>query len=455
MRDVHGVLDVLDGSGTAGRSAMLGCLALVAAGCGNADNDAGGGDDAGVDADFSGADVGAGDTAGSADSGASKDAGAPPWKPKEGAKIGELKFGAPTLWAQPLKDYLELGNKHATGGKFLQGVQDLAVWQGRMYLGYGDANINLGSKQQLTIRYFDKWDSTATTDEFKHGEEQIDRFRHLGDELWIPGIDATEDAWLGNVYRRTKDKPWVQHRTVQEGVHVHDVARFQGDVYAVGSGSKPEQWKAGAIYAQLWRSKDNGGTWESADKEWNEDKGDARFTNLVATGTKLFAFGYKVNNQGKIYNVPNKVWDGKKAEFLGPGHPLRLALVAYAWPLTDAAAIVMGRALLEGNKAPFKAWLLTAGGAKLLDLFKDETVVDVFRDGKTGEIVVLSHDGNKPGVDFGSFEGKWRVRLTTDLQKFTEIASFHASLQLQCVAFWNGALFFGTEHGDVYRATGH
>ena len=381
----------------------------------------------------------------------------PNWQPNESAKIGALKFGPPLLWASPLKDYHALGDKTAVNGAYLRGIHDLAVFLDRLYVGYGDANINLGSKQQLAIRYFGAWNSAATTDEFKHDEEQIDRFRLLGDELWIAGVDATEDGWLGNVYRHAKDKPWVKLRTVQEGVHVHDIARFQGDLYAVGSGSKQAEWANSDIYAHLWRSKDDGATWQDADKEWNEGKGDARFTNLVPAGGKLLTFGYKTKQQGNqsvIASVPNKAWDGKTAAFLGPEHPLRLAWIVRSWSLTDASGLVVGRDLLQGSDAPLVAWLVTANTAKPLDAWKDETVIDMFHNAATGEFIVLSHDGAKPGIDFGGFQGKWHVRVTSDFVKFADATSFHASLRLDCLAFWHGALFFGTEFGDVYRATG-
>jgi len=376
------------------------------------------------------------------------------WKPHEDAKVSELKFEAPTTWAQPLKDYHKVGFDKAPNGKFLQGVQDLAIYLDRMYIGYGDANINLGSKSQLAVRYFKSWKSPDTVDEFKHDEEQIDRFRHLGDELWVAGIDATEDGWLGNVYRRTKKDGWKKFRTVGSGVHVHDVARLGADLYAVGSGNTPEGWKEGDIYGFLWRSKDNGKTFEPAAKVWNEGKGDARWTNLLPAGPRLYIFGYKLNNQGKIYNVPNQIWNGKETTNFPPGHALQLALVVNVWPTTDKSGIAIGRDLLKGNNPPMTTWLVTEKGAKAIETFAKETVVDVFKRPKTGEFIFLSRDGEiAPGPAEGT-NVKWHVRTTGDLVAFKEVLTFDATTHVQSVAYWHGAIFLGTSLGQVYRSRG-
>ena len=439
-------------------STLLLLAILPLSGCSEGDGD--GGKDAAADAPevvTPSTDTGAAGTDSS--SGASVDIGSaavdagPACTPKEG-KIAALKFSAPTEWSEPLKDYHKVGFSKAPSGKFLQGVQDLAVFLDRLYIGYGDANINLGSKQQLTVRYFDKCGSTQTVDEFKHDEEQIDRFRHLGDELWIAGIDATEDGWLGNVYRREKDQGWVKHRTVGSGVHVHDVARFGGDVYAVGSGNTPDGWKEGDIYGWLWRSSDNGKTFIPVDKEWNLGKGDSRFVHLVPAGPRLYVFGYKIDLKGQLSSVPNKVWDGKTATFLAPDHPLHLRFIRQSWPVSESAGVVTGQNLLEGNGAPMRTWLLTAKTATVIKDLADRVVVDVFKRADTAEFILLTRPGASPASPSNGTVVKWKVTLTTDFKSFTDVMSFDATVNIESLAFWQGGLYLGTSHGHVYRSMG-
>ena len=61
-------------------------------------------------------------------------------------RLAGRRCDAPAVWSQPLADYLAAGERVAAGRPFLRGVQDLAVFQRRLLVGYGDANINLGQR---------------------------------------------------------------------------------------------------------------------------------------------------------------------------------------------------------------------------------------------------------------------------------------------------------------------
>lgn len=121
--------------------------------------------------------------------------------------LSTLRCGAPALWAEPLRDYLAVGERQTMGGAFLRAVQDLAVYDDRLYLGYGDANINLGRATPIEVRSFRDDGAAEAAAEFRSDEEQLEQYRELDGDLWIAGVDATEDAWLGNVYWRPRATP--------------------------------------------------------------------------------------------------------------------------------------------------------------------------------------------------------------------------------------------------------
>jgi hypothetical protein len=143
------------------------------------------------------------------------------------ARLAGRTCGALGEWATPLTDYIAAGEAAVANGRFMRGVHDLAVFEDRLYVGYGDADVNLGRVIPIEVRAFRSDDDPTATAETATAEEQVEQFRALDDGLWIAGVDATEDAWLGNVYRRTAG-PWVKLRTVGNGVHVHDVAAWGG-----------------------------------------------------------------------------------------------------------------------------------------------------------------------------------------------------------------------------------
>ncbi len=120
------------------------------------------------------------------------------------ATLAGLRCGAPSPWAEPIADYLAVGERQTMGGDFLRAVQDLHVYEDRLYLGYGDANVNLGRATPIEVRAFADDARPEAASEFRTDEEQIERYRELDGDLWIPGVDATEDAWLGNVYWRAR-----------------------------------------------------------------------------------------------------------------------------------------------------------------------------------------------------------------------------------------------------------
>ena len=62
-------------------------------------------------------------------------------------------FQAAEPWAEPLGDYLERGKRSCPDG-FNRAITALALFEGRLWLGYGDATRNLGTPALIEFRYF-------------------------------------------------------------------------------------------------------------------------------------------------------------------------------------------------------------------------------------------------------------------------------------------------------------
>jgi hypothetical protein len=124
---------------------------------------------------------------------------------------------------------------------------DLQAYEGRLYLGYGDAVVNTGPTDVLA---FD-----PATGEVAHEvtlpEEAISRYRVLDGQLVVPGVDAHDSA-DGYVYVRTAGQ-WRQ-RVIPQAVHVLDVAQ-RGDQLCVAVQDRTE---AAAVRC----SRDDGTTWD-------------------------------------------------------------------------------------------------------------------------------------------------------------------------------------------------
>jgi hypothetical protein len=367
--------------------------------------------------------------------------------------IADSSFGELSAWANPIDDYLQAGKAEVGSDDFLRGIQDLAVFEDRLYLSYGDANHNLGRIIPIGLRFFADPDDATASNEFDTDEEQIEQYRHLDGELWAAGVDATEDAWLGNVYVRGAGGTWTKHRTVQGGVHVHDVASFGGAHYAVGLGATEAEWGQGNIYAHFWRTKDGGASFEIVERAHNGGSGDARWVKLLSLGGELFAFGYTSNAEYKIDNLIGGHYDGSTWSLFAEGHPLRWFFAVGTDQVSGDRGIVRG-VDLKGDPLVHAVWTVDdAASATMVSALAEMTVVDVFHHPATDETLFLTYDGNDYKAGFTLSQWTVRVLVSRDLLQFDEKLSFTTQVAPQSIAYWRGALFYGNGDGQVLRAT--
>ncbi|MFO0625532.1 MAG: hypothetical protein U0325_07920 [Polyangiales bacterium] len=371
---------------------------------------------------------------------ASRDGGPP--------RLVGRRCDAPAVWSQPLADYLAAGERVAAGRAFLRGVQDLAVFQGRLFVGYGDANINLGRETPIEVRAFSDARPDGVAAEFRTDEEQIEQYRTLGDELWIAGVDATEDAWLGNVYGRVRGA-WTKHRTVGNGVHVHDIARWRGALWAVGSGGTPAEWNAGDIYGHLWRSDDDARSFTIAARHHNQGRGDARWIRLLPLRDAMLLFGYRTGAAAGNTTVVNQRWDGTAATALAADDPLRAMFVVETLARRDGGGLVRGAVTTGGRLAHRALRVDPEGRAAEIPALRGRQVLDAWEDPETRELLVLSADEDT----WGATPLQYAVRLdvTADLDGFTEVVSFVTDDPTRAVARWRDHIYLGRDDGALLR----
>ena len=270
--------------------------------------------------------------------------------PDAGLSVAAMTFGAPASWAKPIEDYIAAGYKKLAHYKFERSIHDLVVFEGRLYLGYGDATYNLGRVTPIEMRYFADPKATTVTKEFTTQEEHLEAYRILDGELVMAGIDATEDAWLGNVYVKPSGKAWFKSRTLKQGVHVHDCVTFGGAWYAVGSGATSTEWKASNIHSIMWKSADRGKTFKVHDRRSNQKVGDIRWTRLLPIGKTMWMFGYHSNNAGNPTELINATFDGTKRTDLAKTHELNNAWVFETHPISAKLGIARGVKILTVPK---------------------------------------------------------------------------------------------------------
>ena len=123
-------------------------------------------------------------TQGELDTGADSSEG---WVPPP--PISEHTFEAFALWASPIEDVVAAG-REAFGLDFSRAISDLCAHEDRLWIGYGDANVNLGGVVPITFRSFASADDSTVLVGATSGEEQVERFRRIDGGLWMPGVDS-------------------------------------------------------------------------------------------------------------------------------------------------------------------------------------------------------------------------------------------------------------------------
>ncbi|MBT2289687.1 hypothetical protein J7E73_11180 [Paenibacillus albidus] len=191
---------------------------------------------------------------------------------------------------------------------YARNVWDMQLFDGKIYLGHGNSSNNAPSSNAgpVPIYYWDPAQNKFSVQDVTYTnpatgrvttnvyvmDEQIDSFKVLNGELYIPGHDSRVPGWAyGNFYRLNGDH-WDQYMNIPGGIHVYDMAYYKGKLYAaLGATAGP------LIYV----SSDQGSSWAKFDSV--SQFGIMRAYNLFELGDKLFASSATA---GKTQGIPNE-----------------------------------------------------------------------------------------------------------------------------------------------------
>jgi hypothetical protein len=392
--------------------------------------------------------------------------------------IAQTSFGAFEPWAKPIADYIAVGWNMF--GDFERGIHDLAPHGDRLWLAYGDGTLNLGEYIPIEFRFFaSPGDPTAVgavvdgagqgapqSTPLQSGEEQIDRYRVLGGALWQAGVDSIDADELhtqqntnpkgieGNVYRLAAGS-WKKLRTIKGGEHVHDIALWKGDLFAVGSGADLRtEFESGQIFRYLWRSKDNGASFETVQRIQHPDpeKGDSRWVHLLATTSALLLFGYQSDFATGKALIRNAVYDGQSVADMAAASPMQKVFPHGTQAFEDGTGLVWGT---DAASSPMRnrVWHVKGDGtAETIASLAGKTLVDASLCPATGEVLLLAHDDDAVSADPSPFRVTVFVAPIAQPGAVTERVAFETTVRPRSIAWWKGALFYGNDAGEVWKA---
>lgn len=394
-------------------------------------------------------------------------------------RLAAQHFDAFAPFASPIGDFLAVGRKYQKD-KFNASITELTAFGGRLFFGYGDADYNLGEKTPIEMRAFSSDDDAnvvalpitadgqgaAQKTPTASGEEQIDRYRVLGGELYQAGIDSIDpdELWTqantdpkriqGNVYRLAGDR-FEKHRSIWGGEHVHDLALWKGALYSVGSGADVRtEFEAGRVFRYLWRSDDHGATFTTVTRVEVTDPGnaDTRWVHLLATNERLFLFGYQSDYKAGSSQTKNAAFDGTTLTPFANGEPLQKIFPDGTLALSDGTGLLWGINLASPPNRNTTVRVRGDGSLTPIEAFRGSTVLDV-AEADGGELVFLTATGDDPAIEAKHWDVRVLVADAATLEKPTELLHFETDVRPTAVAAFGGALFLGTADGHVLRAT--
>ena len=108
---------------------------------------------------------------------------------------------------------------------YSRNVWDLQVYDGKLFIGAGNSaneGPSINSGPVSLIAYNPK--TNKFNKETVIYDDQVDIFKVLKNNLFIPGHDATGSWSWGNFYLRIADKSWMMYRNIPKALHVYDLA---------------------------------------------------------------------------------------------------------------------------------------------------------------------------------------------------------------------------------------
>lgn len=346
-------------------------------------------------------------------------------------------------------------------------IMELKAYEGRLYIGYGDASVNTGPTDVIA---YDPAQGVFST-EFTVDDEGIYQYCIIDGKLAIPGVDATEDWDFGNIYVREPDG-WVKHRTIPQGLHVFDLIQL-GESWYVGTGSifyLGKENENAIAFGGIFRSTDKGASWTLAYATPGDESTVYRIRSIVPLQDKLYAFVYAYSGMS-LDEIPEDLHSGM-------GEPYEnVYLVFSPDPIGPADAVVFdGKCWTYRDLIPDKnvcaVQPVAFGEYLLLSVLSGEYVSmgagadrkrvtrSMYRfDGTTAEKLPFAFDGVSDSTIAGdtlylltALNEKAVIVSTKDLENWDTI---HLPPKLEtpiCLEIMEGVIYLGTKDGNIFRA---
>lgn len=310
-------------------------------------------------------------------------------------------------------------------------VWDMIIYDGKLYIGCGDADENTGPCPLFSYdlqTYSDEVNIDSWKEEAFLPDECIFSFKLLGDTLVVPGCDPIYQGYTSKTgtFYFLQDDQWRVMDTLPNAAHNYDIVLHEEAWYAALS--------VKGAYSPFVRSKDQGETWEQlplfdrGEIITFSDDSTLRAFQLFQLNGELYAFFYSENqteaSNRALFQYQENAFHKIEAEWI------------YELTREEMRNVEFNGKLFLVNEKLFVSENMLEGEAISLPI--PCQVMDVFT--KSDALYVLA----TRKVDQNLFNIYVYSSTSGDAGSFVEEVSFQYGIPMRSFELYNDTFYFGT-----------
>jgi hypothetical protein len=317
-----------------------------------------------------------------------------------------------------------------SGKSYARNVWDMIAYDGKIYIGYGDASNN---SPPCYVWYYNL-SNGQFVNEYDTKDAQIGNFRIIDNQLYIPGYDPPSNP---SYLFRLESTGWKSYRNMGPSIHVYDVYKFGGNYFTChGPDAGASSIRMTPDVAQTWQQT------QVVDANGNPTSFGIRIYTLFELGGTMYgSYGstwmFKYLGGNKVQLAPSS-----KVSGLFPGSSTGGSVVR---PVNyKGSTVYIGADRCNDHQwNPFGAFSATSldSGGKRLILPGNPKPFDIIV-GTDGVCYILGT------IKVSSTQYVNTVCSSTDLTNWTEIFRFTSDTFARSFEMVNGNFYFGLGSGN-------
>ena len=345
-----------------------------------------------------------------------------------------------------------IGNPYATifqtkEATYSRNVWDLQVYDNLLFIGAGNSANEGPSKNSGNLNlYVYNPKTNGFNSEAIIYDDQIDIFKVLQNQLFIPGNDATGSWEWGNIYLRLANQKWQMYRNLPHALHVYDLTLHDNKLFA---GIGLDEGAAVGVSTDLGKS------WKVT------PLGESRVYSFLHLGKELFALKKFKTTSQPYFSVAQYQKDGSFMPrydisiydiFPETKFDIKYSRATRIISFEDKAIYLGAYKYNSHQTKPFGLYVAKLNNNKLnvkrIKLKEDTIPRDIIQRDDAIYVLCSKKSGEKVTIEVLEF-------ASHDFSTYKELFSFEYNSFARSFELHEGSFYFGigsdVDEGDVWK----